>query len=529
MQPPAVSHTFQYSTVEEDVVGVPGGSLPLINDPSSRPPSYRRSNVFEENRGNEPHGALVLDLEDSWVAIDSDLGMQSVTRETNHVFNEHTPVVLFMGLTGAGKSTFISQLTPSPITIGNDLESCTQEIEMYDAVVAGRTVRLIDTPGFDDTQRSDTDSLGAIATALALLYRTGIPLVGVIYLHRISDTRVGGSSKKSIRLLEAMCGPEAYPGIAVVTTMWDKLSNRSDGDRREAQLVADPEFFGPLFSSSPPAITMRYTGVRSSAEAIVQELLLRSQERPIVLQIQRQLVDENLALEDTEAGMFVDSGLSQLQKQLQSELEELEQVLAEAQDEVTSAQLKEEQQSQAQLLQDVTAARAGMRGTWEILVEQALLSEVAERSPDEPNNRKLDHFGEQLPAFAPPSLPAVEGTGEEDGTLADMFATSQNEIQALRLQLRDFKKEQRFEEREANKERIQRLKRLEDQLKIQTLQWNLDESKATIRMLEQSNRNRRQGFNVGRFCMDLFKSVVPLAGPLIESSIRPLIESVMRR
>ena len=381
---------------------------------------------------------------------------------------------------------------------------------MYDAVVAGHPVRLIDTPGLDDTQRSDTDILRTIATALSMLYRTRIPLAGVIYLHRISDTRVGGASKRSIRLLEAICGPEAYPGTAVVTTMWDKLPSLSDGDKREEQLITDPEFFGPLFHSSASAITRRHTGARASAEAIVQELLLSSQERPVVLQIQRQLVDENLALEDTAAGMIIDAGLFRQQKQLQSELEELERSLEEAHDEATSAQLREEQQGQAQLLQEVAAARAGMRGTWETLVEQALLSEMAEQSPDDQpsSSGKLDHTGEQQSAVSFPPPAAVRGANGADRKLADKFAELQNEIRALDLQLRDFKTEQRVQERAASKERMQRLRRFEDQLKIQILQQNLQRSNATIRSLENCNRSLRDQVKLGTFVLKLVEVVV---------------------
>lgn len=531
MRLPATSDTPQYFAAEQkdshDSHRIRYTPTPSPSPPpcQSTVPPYPRSNVSEarwnearwnEARWNESQSTLVPGLTDNPLTTDSNPGTHSATGGTSHAFNDHTPAILFMGLTGAGKSTFISHLTSQPIAVGHDLDSCTREIAMYDAVVAGHPVRLIDTPGLDDTQRSDTDILSTIATALAMLYRTRIPLAGVIYLHRISDTRVGGASRKSIRLLEAICGPEAYPGIAVVTTMWDKLSNLSDGDKREEQLTTDPEFFGPLFHSSPSAITMRHTGARVSAEAIVQELLLRSQERPVVLQIQRQLVDENTALEDTAAGMIVDAGLFRQQRQLQSELEDLERSLEEAHDEATSAQLREEQQGQAQLLQQVTAARAGMRGTWETLVEHALLSEMAEQSPDDQpsSSGELDL---QQSAVSFPLPPAVGGANGADRKLADKFAELQDEIRALDLQLRDFKTEQRVQERAASKERMQRLRRFEDQLKIQILQQNLQRSHATIRTLEKCNRSLQNQVKLGTFILNLVEVAVPFAGGTLSS------------
>ena len=49
-----------------------------------------------------------------------------------------------------------------------DLESCTSEVQLANEfTLDGRTVSLIDTPGFDDTLKSDTDILRMIAAYLA--------------------------------------------------------------------------------------------------------------------------------------------------------------------------------------------------------------------------------------------------------------------------------------------------------------------------------------------------------------------------
>ena len=49
-----------------------------------------------------------------------------------------------------------------------DLESCTSEVQLANEfTLDGRTVSLIDTPGFDDTTKSDTDILRMIAAYLA--------------------------------------------------------------------------------------------------------------------------------------------------------------------------------------------------------------------------------------------------------------------------------------------------------------------------------------------------------------------------
>ena len=62
---------------------------------------------------------------------------------------------------------FINLVSGSDLGVGEGLESCTNAVQPgkpFD--LDGRKVVLIDTPGFDDTLRSDIDILNAIATFL---------------------------------------------------------------------------------------------------------------------------------------------------------------------------------------------------------------------------------------------------------------------------------------------------------------------------------------------------------------------------
>ena len=91
-----------------------------------------------------------------------------------------------MGATGSGKSTvstvflaitfrsssdrlqFINLASGSSLRVGMGLESCTAEVKLADKfTLDGRSVTLIDTPGFDDTTKSDSDILEMIAAFLA--------------------------------------------------------------------------------------------------------------------------------------------------------------------------------------------------------------------------------------------------------------------------------------------------------------------------------------------------------------------------
>ena len=63
---------------------------------------------------------------------------------------------------------FINRASGSSLRVGTGLESCTEEVNPVDSfLLDGVPVTLIDTPGFDDTSKSDTDILKLIAAYLA--------------------------------------------------------------------------------------------------------------------------------------------------------------------------------------------------------------------------------------------------------------------------------------------------------------------------------------------------------------------------
>jgi hypothetical protein len=75
---------------------------------------------------------------------------------------------LCIPLTWARLAQFINLVSGSNLDIGYGLQSCTNAVNSAGAFnLDGHRVVLIDTPGFDDTTRSDTDVLKMIAAYLA--------------------------------------------------------------------------------------------------------------------------------------------------------------------------------------------------------------------------------------------------------------------------------------------------------------------------------------------------------------------------
>jgi predicted GTPase len=69
------------------------------------------------------------------------------------------------------RAQFINKASGSNLLVGRSLESCTRDVQTsLPFVVSGRIVTLIDTPGFDDTDRSDTAILNMIAAYLSKTY-----------------------------------------------------------------------------------------------------------------------------------------------------------------------------------------------------------------------------------------------------------------------------------------------------------------------------------------------------------------------
>ncbi|CAH0040114.1 unnamed protein product [Clonostachys rhizophaga] len=224
---------------------------------------------------------------------------------------------LVVGRTGSGKSTFISQCTGKNAKIGHSLQSCTRSIEVFDFHWMGRHIFLIDTPGFNDSNRSDAEILEALASGLSASYANKVRIHGIIILHPISDTRMSGSSLRSIDMIKAVCGFARYDNLAIVTTMWPRLprhnAERDKLESRYNQLLTNDRFFGGLLRQG--AEVFKY-GADSSdmptAKNIVTHLVCQALMHPItVLQIQHEIVDQHKPLSETAAGLVIGTDIFQ--------------------------------------------------------------------------------------------------------------------------------------------------------------------------------------------------------------------------
>ena len=126
-------------------------------------------------------------------------------------------------------------------------------------------------------------------------------------------------------MLRDLCGDSTLKNVVLVTNMWGGVSPEI-GEARENELAS--RFFKPVLDKG--AQMVRHHNTIQSAHDIIRRIM---ENRPVALQIQRELVDQRKDITDTAAGVAVNEELTELIKRHQAELgglrEEMEQALKE--------------------------------------------------------------------------------------------------------------------------------------------------------------------------------------------------------
>ncbi|KAJ2936891.1 hypothetical protein H1R20_g205, partial [Candolleomyces eurysporus] len=260
-------------------------------------------------------------------------------------------VIPVMGLTKAGKSTFINRLLSDTtlntrVEVGVRLVSCTASV--YPVVVSevplkcrqlreilqGRRIILVDTPGFDDTYTGNGRILIRLSQWLEKSYRRGKLIGGIIYIHNISNDSFPHSALKNLDIFTKLCGEKAMNLVRLVTTKWERLDTVRQGEDRLSELqesfwkplIEDgalthqvrPEN-GPHFHYPPPTLSSTDSITFEDPWGIITNILTFTDERDRKIQIQDELVSQRRFLIETEAGQSVGSSLNNTLKELKKE------------------------------------------------------------------------------------------------------------------------------------------------------------------------------------------------------------------
>ncbi|KAI0444185.1 hypothetical protein F4803DRAFT_512300 [Xylaria telfairii] len=244
------------------------------------------------------------------------------SRKPNSVF------ILVMGMTGSGKSSFIADCTGrEDAKIGHDLESCTNSVAVFREEIHGRDVYLIDTPGFDDTNKEDVEILTTIAHYLSVSYANHVFINGILYLHRVSDTRIGSSTRRNFDMMRALYGEDQLENVAVVTTMWGPHHSETElAKQRSREQELRDKYLSDMFGKGSQLIRhdkcSRLSERRTSAKDILTGVVELWEDTQVTLQIQHEMVDLKMTLKETSAGKVLERYIREHEKSYARDLKQ---------------------------------------------------------------------------------------------------------------------------------------------------------------------------------------------------------------
>ncbi|KAJ3552254.1 hypothetical protein NP233_g12923 [Leucocoprinus birnbaumii] len=209
-------------------------------------------------------------------------------------------VIVIMGPTGSGKSTAIN-------SDSNSLMSALR-VKFGDKI----NVVLVDTPGFDDTSRSDLEILETIADWFKAVPDGRGKISGIVYLHRITDPRMMHTVVKNFDMFQRLCGERFFEKVVLATAMWpEDLGPVSASSSLTAQLSPDlisrekdliEIYWGLMIERGSQYF--RFTRTRESAWSIFNSLLRIQHENRLIhlVHIQEELVNQKRSVPRTTAG-----------------------------------------------------------------------------------------------------------------------------------------------------------------------------------------------------------------------------------
>ncbi|KFZ09175.1 hypothetical protein V502_08879 [Pseudogymnoascus sp. VKM F-4520 (FW-2644)] len=211
------------------------------------------------------------------------------------VVDQKKPIVIaVLGKTGSGKTSLIKAVTGKDLKVGHGLTSCTEDVLPVSCRIGNENVILVDTPGFSDTNVTDTEILRRIAEWMKDFYDDGFLLSGIIYLYRYSNGR-------------------SLKNVVLATTMWEKV-DKNKGLERELELQNN--FWKDMIGDgSTVASIMSETG--GEARELVISLL---KNKPLSTKLQEEL-QGGKTLDQTEAGTEIREDIVKLVQQLKKEKE----------------------------------------------------------------------------------------------------------------------------------------------------------------------------------------------------------------
>ena len=91
-------------------------------------------------------------------------------------------------------------------------------------------------------------------------------------MHRITDPRMSAKPQQNLHMFEELTGSRSAKNVILATTMWDKLSEFAEGDKREKGLKE--EYWNAMIGHG--AAVERFLNTSNSAWSIVDNMVKKS-------------------------------------------------------------------------------------------------------------------------------------------------------------------------------------------------------------------------------------------------------------
>ena len=160
-------------------------------------------------------------------------------------------------------------------------------------------------------------------------------------------------------MFRQLCGDTSLKNVVFVTNMWGTVP-LDVGEAREMELIH--RFFKPALDKG--AQMTRHQGTEQSAHDIVRMIM---KNRPVVLQIQRELVDERKDIINTAAGEAVNEELNRQSRRHEDELKAAKDQMMQAlkeKDEQVRQEMEEETRRLQEQIEKIKRESEGMASSY---------------------------------------------------------------------------------------------------------------------------------------------------------------------
>lgn len=286
----------------------------------------------------------------------------------------------------------------------------------------------------------------------------------MLYLHRISDARVGGRSGRHMNMFKEICGTDSLKNVVYVTNMWSEPPTRQE---RQREVELRDEFFDvPMIDGAQMA---RHTNTRASALNVIRLVLDRT---PVTPNLSRQLVDQGMKLEETNAGKRLGGDLQNAVREFQEKIKSIRAALetaSKANDQKWKARL-ERQERQAkerrqQLLDQITCLKQGHA------MDQRGWLKDSQEGLSEMMNRLREQFDQRVEQVTREHQASMRRAAEQERERMHRMAEAHR--QALREELRKAEERETRRLREMAKAHTKQLNQAAE--RERQLNWQLSE------------------------------------------------------